>query len=183
MPSSIGIETLAASEGKIPKPFLQGVGVPKVLLEYLISASTVPLQFYSCFVSYSTRDEFFAKRLYYDLLARDIRCWLFDEDAKWGEKVWSEIDRSINLHDKTIVVCSANSLQSEPVLREIERALQREDREKRGVLFPVRIDDYIFTTWEHPRKADVTSKVVGDFRDSAQYEKSLQRLVDALDKA
>jgi hypothetical protein len=50
------------------------------------------------------------------------------------------------------------------VLREIERALQREDREGRNVLFPLAIDDYLFDQWRHPRKADVLSKVVGDFR-------------------
>jgi len=182
MPSSIGVETITLSQGKIPKSFLQGVGVPKVILDYILSAGTAPLDFYSCFVSYSTKDEFFAKRLYFELLAKDVRCWLFDEDAKWGEKVWSEIDRSINLHDKVIVVCSVNSLQSEPVLREIERALQREDKEKRNILFPVRIDDYIFAGWEHPRKSDVTSKVVGDFRNSVEYEKSFRRLLESLNK-
>ncbi|MFZ1010203.1 MAG: toll/interleukin-1 receptor domain-containing protein, partial [Candidatus Sulfotelmatobacter sp.] len=177
MPSSIGVETLVMSGGKIPRAFLLGVGVPKTILEYIVSASTAPLQFYSCFVSYCTKDEFFARRLHHDLLVRDIRCWLFEEDAKWGEKVWSEIDRSIKIHDKTIVICSAHSLQSPPVLREIERAIQREDVERRDVLFPVRIDDYIFTAWDHPRKADVISKVIGDFRDPAQYETSVLKLV------
>jgi hypothetical protein len=39
--------------------------------------------------------------------------------------------------------------------------MQKEDRERKGVLFPVRIDDYLFEKWDHPRKADVVSKVVG----------------------
>ena len=68
------------------------------------------------------------------------------------------------------------------MLREIERALQHEDKEKRSVLFPVRIDDYIFEEWSHPRKADVTAKVVGDFRDFKEYEKSFRKLVESLNK-
>ena len=63
-----------------------------------------------------------------------------------------------------MVICSQHSLQSPAVIREIERALQKEDREHRNVLFPVRIDDYLFDEWDHPRKADVVSKVIGDFR-------------------
>ena len=45
----------------------------------------------------------------------------------------------------------------------------------RGILFPIRIDDYIFNAWEHERKADVVRKVVGDFsgwdKDAVKYEK------------
>ena len=80
-----------------------------------------------------------------------------------------EIDRAVRLYDKLIVVCSEDSLKSNPVIREIERALQREDRlvaqgETPEVLFPIRLDDSIFD-WEHPRQADVVEKVVSDFRD------------------
>ena len=72
-----------------------------------------------------------------------------------------------------------------PVIREIERALQKEDREHRNVLFPVRIDDYLFDEWDHPRKADVVRVVAGDFRgsdDLATYAKSFPRFLDALNR-
>jgi hypothetical protein len=32
------------------------------------------------------------------------------------------------------------------------------------VLFPIRLDDYIFTGWNHYHKADVLAKNVEDFR-------------------
>ena len=82
-----------------------------------------------------------------------------------------------------MVICSEHSLQSVPVIREIERALQREDREHKNVLFPIRLDDYLFDKWHHPRKADVVSKVAGDFRgwdDLAAYTKAFARFLDAL---
>jgi hypothetical protein len=84
-----------------------------------------------------------------------------------------------------VVICSKNSLQSPPVIREIERALQKEDREHKNVLFPIRIDDYLFDEWDHPRKADVVSKVIGDFRGSenpATYSKAFPRFLDALNR-
>ena len=105
------------------------------------------------------------------------------EDAKWGETVWGEIDQGIKLYDKLVVICSKDSLQSSAVLREIERALQREDREKKNVLFPIRLDDYVFEGWEHERRADVVKKVVGDFRDWKNldaYQKSFARLLKDL---
>jgi len=160
--------------------------VPKSFIDYFVSISGAPLQFYSCFISYSQHDERFAQRLNMDLAASGIRSWLFAEDAKWGTAVWGEIDRSIRIHDKVIVVCSRWSLKSMPVLREIERALQREDREHREVLFPVRLDNYVFDRWEHPRKADVLAKVVGDFskwKTPKSYLTALNRLRESLTKA
>ena len=49
----------------------------------------------------------------------------------------------------------------------------------------IRIDDYLFDKWEHPRKADVVSKVIGDFRgvnDLATYAKAFPRFLDALNR-
>jgi len=97
--------------------------------------------------------------------------------------VWGEIDAAIRHYDKLVVICSKHSLQSPPVVREIERALQKEDREHKNVLFPIRIDDYLFDEWDHPRKADVVTKVAGDFRgwnNLATYSKAFPRFLDAL---
>ncbi|MBI3742641.1 MAG: hypothetical protein HY257_12915, partial [Chloroflexi bacterium] len=77
-----------------------------------------------------------------------------------------------------------HSLQSGPVLREIERALNREDKENKNILFPIRIDDYIFDKWEYPRKADVVAKVVGDFSEwsssASKYGVAFDKLLKAL---
>ena len=98
-----------------------------------------------------------------------FRCWKFDENAKWASRCGVRLTRRSKTmtswhYDKLVVICSEHSLQSPAVIREIERALQKEDRERKSVLFPVRVDDYLFNQWDHPRKADVVSKVVGDFR-------------------
>ena len=45
------------------------------------------------------------------------------------------------------------------------------------------MDDYIFAGWEHHRKADVTAKNAGDFRnrkDRDAYRKSFDRLLHDL---
>ena len=184
-PSTIGIDTIYKSKGNIPEVFLRGCGVPEDFIVYMKSLVGKPIEFYSCFISYSSKDDDFAQRLHADLQAKNVRCWRFDENAKWGEPVWAEIDRSIGYYDKLVVICSAKSLQSQPVIREIERALQREDRENKNILFPVRIDDYLFEEWDHPRKADVVSKTVGDFRgwkNMEDYSKAFTRFLDAINR-
>jgi uncharacterized protein YjbI with pentapeptide repeats len=182
-PSNVGIETIYRSAGKIPEVFVRGAGLPENFITFMHSLTGKAFEFYSCFISHSAKDGQFVERLHADLQANGVRCWYFPEDAKWGEPVWGEIDRSIHIYDKLVVVCSANSLQSGPVNREIERALQREDRESRHILFPIRIDEYLFDKWEHPRKADVISKVVGNFigwEHPAIYRKALERLLKNL---
>jgi hypothetical protein len=185
-PSTIGIDTIYRSHGNIPEVFLRGTGVPDNFIKYMHSLTGQALQFYSCFISHSSKDKRICERLYADLQVKGIHTWYFPEDAKWGEPVWEEIDRSIKVYDKLIVVCSKNSLQSGPVLREIERALNREDKEHKSILFPVTIDNYICKTWKHPRKDDVLAKTVGFFnewnRSDEKYKTAFMKLVKALNK-
>lgn len=185
-PSTIGIDTLYKSKGLIPKAFFKGAGVPDIFITYvdaLVNADQ-PFQFYSCFISYSHQDEQFAQRLYRSLQEKEIRCWLFPEDATFGRKIWGEkgeVDQVIRRFDKTLVICSASSLQSEPVLREIEITLQREQEDGEEHLFPIRLDNYVFAHWEHPSKAAVLSRVIADFSPGQDYDKQLGRLLRALE--
>jgi len=183
-PATVGIDTMYRSKGKIPALFLGRVGVPDTLITLMSGLTGNAFEFYSCFISHSAKDKRFCDRLYSDLQSNSVRTWYFPEDATWGEPVWREIDRGIRLYDKLVVVCSRDSLQSGPVLREIERALNREDRETKNILFPIRLDDYIFDGWKHERKDDVLKKVVGDFQgwggSVKKYENAFARLLKSL---
>lgn len=204
-PSSIGLDTIIRSGGNIPEAFLRGAGVPDTIITYVRSLVVEPVQFYTCFISYASPNQAFAQRLYNDLQGKGVRCWYYPETAIMGRRVWEDIDRAIRVYDKLIVICSRASLTSPAVLREIEHALAREDaiaRENaqklrdaakgepprlkdKDVLFPIRLDNYVFDGWEHQRKLDVTGRTIGDFvgwrRSARKYEASLGRLLHALD--
>lgn len=204
-PSSIGVDTVVRTiEGAeshlrpSQRDFFESAGVPGTLLSYLAERlGAQPIHFFSCFISYGDQDESFADRLYRDLTKHGLRCWKYDEDALVGRGVWANIDRAIAVHEKALVICSQSSLQRPGVQREIERALQREDeltsrqaaqpdaKIDTEVLFPARLDDYVLKGWEHPRKADVIAKHIGDFRgwdeDDANYQRGLEQLLRALD--
>jgi hypothetical protein len=48
--------------------------VPEEFVAYIGSMVGRPIEFYSCFISYSTKDQVFADRLYADLQAKGVRC-------------------------------------------------------------------------------------------------------------
>jgi TIR domain/Pentapeptide repeats (8 copies) len=184
-PSIIGVDTIYKSNGQIAVAFLRESGVPESFIEFArdLVAAEHPIRFWSCFMSHSSRNAEFCDRLHADLVANQVRVWYFPRDARWGESVWAEIDRSIQVNDKLLLVCSNESLSSEPVMREIERCLAREDREHRNILFPISIDGHLFDVWQHERKQDILRKVVGDFRnwnDPERYANALQTLLVAL---
>ena len=68
-PSTIGVDTIYRSQGKIPEVFLRGAGLPDEFIDYIGSLVGRPIQFYSCFISYAGEDQEFAERLHDDLQA------------------------------------------------------------------------------------------------------------------
>jgi len=138
-PSSIGIDTLYRSRGLIPDVFLRGCGLPDALIAYLPSllGTEEAIQYYSCFISYSHKDEEFANRLHSRMRDEHLRVWFAPEDIKGGRKLHEQIEQAIRVYDKLLLVLSETSMKSEWVATEIYHARQREIKEKRKVLFPI----------------------------------------------
>jgi len=141
--STIGLDTLLQSEG-LADEFLLGSGVPETILPTIRSLHNClqPIQFYSCFISYSHSNEEFAKRLHGRLRQEGLRVWFAPEDMKGGKKLHHQIDEAIRLHDKLLLVLSEASMNSEWVATEIHKARQREVNEERQVLFPIRLVEF-----------------------------------------
>ena len=178
-PSIIAHRTLERS-GPLPLSFLRGCGLPDNLIEYLPSLLNQPIQFYSCFISYSSKDDEFAWRLHADLQDKGIRCWFAPEDMKIGDRIRTRIDEVIRLHEKLLLVLSENSIDSDWVEKEVETAFEKERETKSTVLFPVRLDDAVMESkagWA----ADIKrTRHIGDFRrwkDHDGYRKAFERLL------
>lgn len=179
-PSTIGIDTIYKSRGQIPEIFLRGCGVPEDFITYMRSLVAHPIQFYSCFISYSSKDQDFADRLYADLQNKGVRCWFAPEDLKIGDRFRDRIDESIRLHDKLLVILSENSASSQWVGDEVEAAFERERRENRTVLFPLQIDNAITESITGWAAAIRRTRHIGDFREwknNDPYQKSFDRLL------
>ena len=61
---------------------------------------------------------------------------------KDGEKLHEQIDEAIRLHDKLLLILSEHSMNSEWVKTEIANARERELKEDKRVLFPVRLVEF-----------------------------------------
>src|SRR5215471_8914211 len=147
-PSTLDHRTLARS-GPLPLVFLRGCGLPEALIEYLPSLLGEPSQFYSCFISYSSADEAFCRRLHGRLQDAGLRVWFAPHDIQGGQKLHEQIDQAIRVYDKLLLVLSAHSMQSPWVEFELRRARRREVAEQRRILFPVRLVDYeAIKAWE-----------------------------------
>jgi hypothetical protein len=147
-PSTIDHRTMAKSR-HLPVAFLRGCGLPDKLIDYLPSLLNDAIQFYSCFISYSTKDQEFARRLYADLQNNGVRCWFAPHDIAGGRKVHEQIDEAIRVYDRLLLILSEHGMKSGWVETEISKARKREQREGRQMLFPLRLVDFAtLRDWE-----------------------------------
>jgi hypothetical protein len=190
-PSTVGIDTIYRSKGNIPESFLRGCGVPDDFITFMKSLVTNPIQFYSCFISYSTKDQAFADRLYADLQNQGVRCWFAPHDVQGGRKLHEQIDEAIRLHDKLLLILSPHSMASEWVKTEIAKARNREVRDQRRVLFPIRLAPFeTLRDWEcfdadtgKDSAREIREYFIPDFsnwKNHDSYQEAFQRLISDL---
>lgn len=179
-PSIIDHRTLAKS-GQLPLSFLRGVGLPDTYIDYIPALFNQPLQYYSCFISYSSKDQEFAERLYADLQNKGVRCWYAPEDLPIGAKIRVGIDDAIRRYDKLLLILSENSVNSQWVEQEVETALEKErERNNQVVLFPVRLDNAVMDSGDGWTGMVKRTRNIGDFsqwKDYDAYQKTFERLV------
>ncbi len=179
-PSTIDIISIYHSNGLIPEIFLRGAGVPDSFITYAHSLVNKPIDYYTCFISYSSLDQAFVERPYSDLQSKGVRCWIAPEDLKIGDKIRPRIDESISLHDKLLLVLSQNSIASQWVEQEVEMALAKERKEKRILLFPIRLDKTVMNIESGWPALIRNTRNIGNFEDwkcHDVYQKTFHRLL------
>src|SRR5262252_7069513 len=124
-PSAVTLSTIYRSAGRVPHDFLVGTQqeVPDRVLQTLRDAlRTVPREYYSCFVSYASSDTRFVDKLTTQLRREGVVLWRDRSSLRPGSHFAEEIDRAITGAERFLVVLSPASLESDWVLKEIERA-------------------------------------------------------------
>jgi hypothetical protein len=177
LPSIIDHQTITKS-GDLPASFLRGCGLPDSLIEFLPSL-LAPVQFHSCFISYSTTDQTFAETLHTDLSKAGIRSWFAPAAMGIGDPIARTINDAIVTSDKMLLILSKSSIDSEWVEKEVAVALERERALHRPVLFPIRLDDAVMSA-SSELLAQVREKHIGDFTDwknQDAYRKAFSRLI------
>ena len=190
-PSTIGLDTLYRSGGRIPGAFLVNAGIPGSVLELqsLIAGASPLLN--ECYISCRDEDEEFAHLLSADLNSRGVRCWVFSERVRGHALVdrhstsdQEEVERWVRNFDKLVVVGSARAFDTEAILKDITQAKERQLSEDKWVLFLVSPDDTLVRPSSRSARNLAAENVVFDLRghreDRSGYEAEVDRLADVL---
>lgn len=92
------------------------------------------------FLSHSSVDKRFVRRLALDLLQRGFAVWFDEWNIRPGARLSDRIAGAVTSSSVVIVVMSEAMRSSDWVDREIEHALNMEAEQDREVLLPIRID-------------------------------------------
>jgi hypothetical protein len=182
-PSPVALFSVELPQDGTAVHFLRGAGVPDEWIDLYLARMMHPIQFHSCFISYSSKDDTLARRLHADLQGQGVRCWFAPEDMKIGEKIRARIDEAIHMHEKLLLMLSEHALASAWVEDEVEAALEKEQLQQREVLFPVRLDDSVMQTTQPWAAKLRRTRHIGDFTqwtDPQMYQRAFKRLLHDL---
>ena len=163
----------------IRRQFLRNTGFSDIFIDYLPSLLTLPIQYYSLFLSYSHYDETFTRRLHNDLQNHGVRCWFAPHDLRPGTPIVRGIEEAIHLHEKLLLILSYHAVNSPWVQQEVEAALYKEVTTGQEMLFPIRLDNTILqseTLWAKRLR----QRHIGDFtgwRDDDAYPEAFSTLL------
>ncbi len=185
--------TISQSDS-IPISFLRGCGLPDLIINNVDVLRGDPVQFYSCFISYSSENEDFAERLHADLQNEGVRCWFAPQELEGGQKLHEQINEAIRVHDKLVLILSEASMKSNWVEHEVREARQRERKEDRQVLFPVSLTSYSdlqdWTLFDADEGRDLAREVreyyipnFSEWKDHDAYQEAFDELISGLREA
>jgi len=193
-PCTIGIDTLYKSQAILGESwfqdFLRECGVPDTMVTYASSLVVKPFDYYSCFISYSSKDEDFCQELQSRMKREGLRVWFAPEEMKGGRKIHEQIFEAIHYHDKLILVITEASMNSNWVELEIKRARKREQTENRRVLFPIMLTSYeqiqdweLITSDGEDLAEEIRQYYIPNFSNWKDYDaftREFDKLIDAL---
>lgn len=94
------------------------------------------------FISHSSQDKPWVRRLVDDLERHGLSVWLDERRMRIGDSIVGEINRALRAADRLIIVLSRHSVASAWVDNELEYALMAEKKRSGGMrILPIRLDD------------------------------------------
>ena len=202
-PSTLGIDTIQMSMGKIPHIFLLGCGlsdadaeyvklsnpnlsneeINKILYKIYDLRASRTLQISPLFISYSHADSEFVNKIGDSLNQKGIRYWRDIHEMKSG-RMEKQIDRAIRQNPTVLLVLSEHSLSSDWVEHEVLTARDLEKEMGRDVLCPVALDDsWKNSPWPKRVMEQVMEYNILDFsawNDDGKFGNTFNKLIDGL---
>jgi len=123
------------------------------------------------FLSHSSKDKGFVRRLAADLVAHGVKVWLDEQRILVGDSIPEKIAQGLAESDFFLIVISQSSIESSWVKKELNSALVHEIERRKVKVMPIRLD-------EAQVPDSIIDKAYADFRGS--YEDGFRRLLSAI---
>jgi hypothetical protein len=203
-PSSVGVNTLYKSAGKIPEAFLRGCGIsdwqiesaklyqPELSNEEITNIlyrvhdlrAHRAIQINPLFISYNHIDTSFVDEMENYLNEKGVRFWRDVHHATAG-RLERQVDRAIRLNPTVLLILSEHSVRSDWVQHEARLARALEIETRRDVLCPVALDEsWKDCDWPARLREQIMEYNILDFsdwRDEDSFRGMFTRLLDGLD--
>lgn len=123
------------------------------------------------FISHSSKDKPFVRRLAADLVEQGVKVWLDEQRILVGDSIPEKIAQGLAESDFFLLVASHNSVGSLWVKKELSNALVHEIERRKVTVMPIRLDNSALPD-------SINDKNYADFRGS--YEEGFNRLLDSI---
>ncbi len=123
------------------------------------------------FISHSTKDKPFVRKLAADLVSNGVRVWLDEQQILVGDSIPEKIAQGLAESDFFLLVVSKSSVESPWVKKELNNALVQEIERRKVTVLPIKLD-------EAKVPDSIGEKLYANFTGS--YEEGLKRLLESI---
>ncbi|PHA25582.1 hypothetical protein COI69_29085 [Bacillus cereus] len=127
----------------------------------------------SVFLSHSSKDKFFVRKLAERLKHSGVEVWIDEAEIKIGDSLIEKISQGIKGADYLVVILSHNSVSSNWVQRELYLSMTNEVVGKEIKVLPVLIENCEIPFF-------LSDKLYADFTKDDMFERSFDLLLDAV---
>lgn len=125
------------------------------------------------FLSHSSKDKFFARKLAEGLKSNGIDVWIDEAEIKVGDSLTEKIGKAIETTHYFGVILSENSINSEWVKKELQIAIQKELSSKKVVVLPILLERVEIPSF-------LKDKLYADFTNPDNFDSEFSKILDAL---
>jgi hypothetical protein len=123
------------------------------------------------FISHSSKDKPFVRKLAADLVASGVKVWIDEQNILVGDSIPEKIAQGLAESDFFLIVVSNNSVNSAWVKRELNSAIVHEIERRKVTILPIKLDDVAMPD-------TINDKLYADFSHS--YEDGLEELIRSI---
>lgn len=127
----------------------------------------------SVFLSHSSNDKFFVRKLAEKLTASNVKVWIDEAELKVGDSLVGKISGAIQQADFVAAILSHSSIQSEWVTKELHLAVTQEIKGRRVKVLPILIEPCEIPGF-------LSDKFYADFTNPDDFDRPMSTLLRTL---